>query len=105
LVLALGLPAIAQAQAALRIDHAFVADLDIVPRSPAATTVPAINRTDGDGNNFCPTLLDDESAAEARPPKPLALVVGPGEREAIGRQRGARPVARADSTARERFLP
>jgi hypothetical protein len=121
LVLALGLPAIAQAQASPGargpalptvtgdgdalvensetwrfsiqtlqcIEHAFVADLDIVLRSPAATPVPAINRTDDDGNNFCQTLLDDNSAAEACPPKPLALVVGPGDREAIGRQLGA----------------
>lgn len=43
------------------IDHTFVNDLEITLRSPATTTVLAINNTDGGGNNFCQTLLDDES--------------------------------------------
>ncbi|HET9767849.1 MAG TPA: IPTL-CTERM sorting domain-containing protein, partial [Thermoanaerobaculia bacterium] len=43
------------------IDHTFVSDLTVTLRSPATTTVLAINRTDGSGHNFCQTLLDDES--------------------------------------------
>ncbi len=44
------------------LDHTFVHDLDIVLRSPATTTVLMIDNTDGSGNNFCQTYLDDESA-------------------------------------------
>ncbi len=44
------------------IDHTFVNDLQISLQSPAGTTVMAISNTDGGGNNFCQTLLDDESA-------------------------------------------
>ena len=44
------------------IDHTFVNDLQISVQSPAGTTVMAIANTDGSGNNFCQTLLDDESA-------------------------------------------
>jgi uncharacterized repeat protein (TIGR01451 family) len=43
------------------IDHTFVSDLQVSLISPATTSVLAINRTDGGGNNFCQTLLDDES--------------------------------------------
>jgi uncharacterized repeat protein (TIGR01451 family) len=43
------------------IDHTFVSDLTVTLRSPATTTLLAINRTDGSGHNFCQTLLDDES--------------------------------------------
>ena len=41
------------------IDHTFVNDLQITLRSPAGTPVLVINRTDGSGNNFCQTVLDD----------------------------------------------
>lgn len=44
------------------IDHTFVNDLQISLQSPAGTTVMAISNTDGSGNNFCQTTLDDESA-------------------------------------------
>jgi uncharacterized repeat protein (TIGR01451 family) len=44
------------------IDHSFVNDLEIILRSPTTTTVLTIDNTDGSGNNFCQTLLDDESA-------------------------------------------
>jgi subtilisin-like proprotein convertase family protein len=44
------------------IDHTFVNDLKITLQSPASTSVLVINRTDGVGNNFCQTVLDDESA-------------------------------------------
>jgi uncharacterized repeat protein (TIGR01451 family) len=42
------------------IDHTFVNDLQLTLRSPSATSVLIINRTDGSGNNFCQTALDDE---------------------------------------------
>ena len=41
------------------IDHTFVNDLQITLRSPSGTPVLVINRTDGGGNNFCQTVLDD----------------------------------------------
>ena len=44
------------------IDHTWVSDLVIKLRSPAGTEVNLINAVDGDGNNFCNTLLDDQSA-------------------------------------------
>ena len=44
------------------LDHTFVNDLQIVLKSPNGTTVTLIDRTDGSGNNFCQTALDDESA-------------------------------------------
>jgi uncharacterized repeat protein (TIGR01451 family) len=43
------------------IDHTFVADLEIRLISPATTNVTTISFIDGGGNNFCQTLLDDES--------------------------------------------
>ena len=44
------------------IDHTFVNDLEIKLISPATTTLLMIHNTDGSGNNFCQTLLDDETA-------------------------------------------
>ncbi|MBI1765507.1 MAG: putative Ig domain-containing protein [Acidobacteria bacterium] len=44
------------------LDHTFVNDLRLTLRAPDNTTVVVINNTDGSGNNFCQTLLDDESA-------------------------------------------
>jgi subtilisin-like proprotein convertase family protein len=44
------------------LDHTFVSDLTLTLKSPAGTTVPVIVQTDGSGNNFCQTILDDESA-------------------------------------------
>ncbi len=43
------------------IDHTFVADLEVTLQSPSTTSVVAISFADGGGNNFCQTLLDDES--------------------------------------------
>jgi uncharacterized repeat protein (TIGR01451 family) len=43
------------------IDHTFVADLDVTLISPATTGVVVIDNTDGGGNNFCQTALDDQS--------------------------------------------
>jgi len=43
------------------LDHTFVNDLQIDLKSPTGTLVTVINRTDGGGNNFCQTLLDDTS--------------------------------------------
>jgi subtilisin-like proprotein convertase family protein len=44
------------------IDHTWVSDLVVKLRSPAGTEVTLINNVDGDANNFCNTLLDDQSA-------------------------------------------
>lgn len=44
------------------IDHTFVNDLELTVISPAGTTSLVVNNTDGSGNNFCQTILDDESA-------------------------------------------
>lgn len=44
------------------IDHSFVNDLEISLVSAAGTVVKVIEQTDGGGNNFCQTVLDDESA-------------------------------------------
>jgi len=44
------------------IDHSFVNDLQVSLESPTGTVVMAISNTDGGGNNFCQTFLDDESA-------------------------------------------
>jgi uncharacterized repeat protein (TIGR01451 family) len=44
------------------IEHSFVNDLELTLRSPASTTALVINNTDGGGNNFCQTVLDDQSA-------------------------------------------
>jgi subtilisin-like proprotein convertase family protein len=42
------------------LDHTFVNDLQLNLISPDSTSVVVINRTDGGGNNFCQTVLDDE---------------------------------------------
>jgi uncharacterized repeat protein (TIGR01451 family) len=44
------------------LDHTFVNDLQISLIAPDSTSVLLINRTDGGGNNFCQTVLDDQSA-------------------------------------------
>ncbi len=54
------------------IDHTFVADLEIILRSPDSTEVPMIVFIDGGDNNFCQTLLDDEGT-------PSIQSVGPGQ--------------------------
>ncbi|HTR03957.1 MAG TPA: S8 family serine peptidase [Thermoanaerobaculia bacterium] len=46
------------------IDHSYVSDLRITLRSPSGTAVEVIHNTGGSGNNFCQTLLDDESSGE-----------------------------------------
>jgi uncharacterized repeat protein (TIGR01451 family) len=43
------------------IDHTFVSDLELTLISPDASSVLVVNNTDGSGNNFCQTVLDDES--------------------------------------------
>ncbi|MBB5208817.1 choice-of-anchor D domain-containing protein [Chiayiivirga flava] len=42
------------------LDHTFVNDLQLTLLSPAGTAVLAINNTDGSGNNFCQTVLDED---------------------------------------------
>src|ERR1700712_54885 len=44
------------------LDHTFVNDLQLSLIAPNSTSVLVINRTDGGGNNFCQTVLDDQSA-------------------------------------------
>jgi uncharacterized repeat protein (TIGR01451 family) len=44
------------------LDHSFVNDLQITLISPSSTQVLVIKNTDGGGNNFCQTVLDDQSA-------------------------------------------
>lgn len=45
------------------LDHTFVNDLQLRLIAPAAgPTVTVINNTDSSGNNFCQTLLDDDTA-------------------------------------------
>src|SRR5262249_12688909 len=44
------------------LDHTFINDLQVTLISPAGTQVKLIDNTDGSGNNFCQTTLDDESA-------------------------------------------
>ncbi len=44
------------------LDHSFVSDLELTLRSPAGTEVTVVDQTDGSGNNFCQTVLDDQSA-------------------------------------------
>ena len=44
------------------LEHSAVRDLEIELQSPTGITATIINRTDLFGNNFCQTVLDDESA-------------------------------------------
>lgn len=44
------------------LDHSFVSDLQLTLEAPSGTQVLVINETDGSGNNFCQTVLDDASA-------------------------------------------
>ncbi|HEX4946898.1 MAG TPA: S8 family serine peptidase [Blastocatellia bacterium] len=47
------------------LNHSFVNDLEIVLKAPNGTTVKLIDNTDGSGNNFCNTSLDDESGGSS----------------------------------------
>lgn len=47
------------------IDHSYVADLELSLRSPTGVVVPLITAVGGSGNNFCQTLLDDESSGSS----------------------------------------
>jgi uncharacterized repeat protein (TIGR01451 family) len=51
----------APGSATVGLDHTFVNDLQLTLRSPDGTPVAIIANTDGSGNNFCQTVLDDES--------------------------------------------
>lgn len=44
------------------IKHSFVNDLEVKVISPSGTQVLAIDNADGSGNNYCQTVLDDESS-------------------------------------------
>ena len=48
--------------ATVGIDHTYVSDLQIKLRAPDGTEVLVIDFIDGDGNNFCQVVLDDEAA-------------------------------------------
>jgi uncharacterized repeat protein (TIGR01451 family) len=47
------------------LDHTFVNDLHVTLTSPGATSVLIMNDPDGSGNNFCQTVLDDESGGSS----------------------------------------
>jgi len=47
------------------LNHTFVNDLDIGLVTPNGTSVLLIDNTDSNGNNFCQTLLDDESTGQS----------------------------------------
>ena len=51
----------APAATTVGITHTFASDLRIGLVAPDGTSVPAISNAGGSGNNFCQTLLDDES--------------------------------------------
>lgn len=44
------------------IDHSFVSDLEISLISPLGTVVKVIDNTGGSGNNFCQTVLNDQTS-------------------------------------------
>ncbi len=54
-----GIPSTAVGNTGVGLDHTFVNDLEITLISPNATSVLLINNTDGSGNNFAQTILDD----------------------------------------------
>ena len=55
------------------LDHTFVADLQLTLVSPGLTSVVVVQNTDGGANNFCQTVLDDQSAG------PSIQTVGSGD--------------------------
>lgn len=82
---------IAQFATTVGIQHPFVSNLLIELVAPSGRTVPMVRFTDGLGNHFCQTQLDDESAGPSiqsvetddnpfsgsyRPAQPLALFDG-----------------------------
>lgn len=82
---------IAQFATTVGIQHPFVSNLLIELVAPSGRTVPMVRFTDGLGNHFCQTLLDDESAGPSiqsvetddnpfsgsyRPAQPLSLFDG-----------------------------
>ncbi|MEO8197512.1 MAG: S8 family serine peptidase [Thermoanaerobaculia bacterium] len=82
---------IAQFATTVGIQHPFVSNLLIELVAPSGRTVPMVRFTDGLGNHFCQTLLDDESAGPSiqsvetddnpfsgtyRPARPLSLFDG-----------------------------
>ncbi len=50
----------AAGSATVGLDHTFVSDLELTLRSPGGTTVLMGDEPDGNGNNFCQTVLNDE---------------------------------------------
>src|SRR5262249_18393687 len=44
------------------LDHTFVNDLRVTLHSPTGTAIQLVRNTDGGGNNFCQTNLDDAGA-------------------------------------------
>lgn len=57
-----GLVSSAGGDTTVGLDHTFVNDLQITLISPIGTMVRLINHTDGSGNNFAQTILDDSAA-------------------------------------------
>jgi len=72
------------------LEHGFVSNLLIELVAPSGTTVQLIRFTDGFGNHFCQTLLDDESAG------PSIQSVSTGDNPFTGSYRPARPLEQLD---------
>jgi hypothetical protein len=72
------------------VSHGFVSNLLLELVSPAGTTVPILRFVDGFGNNFCQTLLDDESAG------PSIDSVETSDNPFSGSYTPSRPLARFD---------
>ena len=72
------------------IEHPFVSNLLIELVSPSGVIVPVIRFTDGFGNHFCQTVLDDES------PGPSIQTVETGDDPFTGSFRPAQPLALFD---------
>jgi len=72
------------------LEHGFVSNLLVELVAPSGMTVPLIRFTDGFGNHFCQTELDDESAG------PSIQSVSTGDNPFTGSYRPARPLAQFD---------
>ncbi|MEO7794721.1 MAG: S8 family serine peptidase, partial [Thermoanaerobaculia bacterium] len=77
------------------LDHPFVSNLLIELVAPSGTITPVIRFTDGFGNNFCQTVLDDESAG------PSIQTVSTGDNPFTGTYRPARALSLMDGEVAE----
>ena len=72
------------------LEHGFVSNLLVELVAPSGATLQLIRFTDGFGNHFCQTELDDESAG------PSIQSVSTGDNPFTGSYRPARPLAQLD---------